>query len=124
MAAVPLYLLLQPLPLVWYLAVLLCLTVAGIWACEKTTRELGIHDPGAIVFDEVLGYLVTMSGAAPGWQWVVLGFVLFRLFDIWKPWPVGLVDARVGGGLGIVLDDLVAGFFAWVVLNVCGVYLF
>lgn len=117
LAAVPLYLLLQPLPLGWYLAALAGLTLVGIWAVDKTQRELAAHDPGAIVWDEVLGYLLTMAAAPPGWVWAAIGFALFRVFDIWKPWPIREVDRRVPGGLGVILDDLVAGLFALGVLQ-------
>jgi phosphatidylglycerophosphatase A len=112
LAAVPLYLAVRSLPLGWYLALLLVLLVLGVWACGKTQRELQAHDPGAIVWDEVLGYLVTMTAAPDGWPWVVCGFVLFRLFDILKPWPVSALDERVGGGLGVMLDDVAAGLYA------------
>ncbi len=117
LAAVPLYLLLQPLPLGWYLAVLVGGFLVGVWACGKTAGELQTHDPGAIVWDEFLGFLVTMAGAPPGWPWVVLGFALFRVFDIWKPWPIRILDAKVRGGIGIMLDDLAAGILAWAALR-------
>jgi phosphatidylglycerophosphatase A len=117
LAAVPLYLLLRPLPLVWYLATLLTFLLLGVWACEKTARELNAHDPSAIVWDEFLGYLLTMTAAPTGWQWVVLGFALFRFFDILKPWPIRELDRRVEGGLGVMLDDLAAGVMAWAVLQ-------
>ena len=71
-----------------------------------------IRDSPGIVWDELAGYLLTMVGAPAGWHWIVAGFLLFRLFDIWKPWPIGWLDRRVGGGLGIILDDLLAGLFA------------
>ncbi len=118
LAAVPLYLLLQPLAVGWYLAVVAALTLIGVWACDRTARDLQTDDPGAIVWDEVAGYLVTMTAAPSGWVWVLAGFALFRLFDIWKPWPIRVLDARVPGGLGIMLDDLVAGLFAGVCLQV------
>ncbi len=117
LAAVPLYLLLQSLPLGWYLAVLLLLFLVGVWACGKTERELELHDPGAIVWDEILGYLVTMAAAPRGWAWMLLGFVLFRGFDILKPWPVRIFDDRVGGGFGVMLDDLGAGLYAWAAMR-------
>ena len=59
--------------------------------------------------DEEAGYLLTMLSAPAGWVWIVAGFALFRLFDIWKPWPIGWLDRHVGGGFGIMLDDLAAG---------------
>jgi phosphatidylglycerophosphatase A len=117
LAAVPLYLLLQPLPLGWYLAFVLGGFWIGVWACAKTAVELGDQDPGAIVWDEVVGYLVAMAGAPYGWPWILAGFALFRLFDIWKPWPVRVLDARVPGGLGIMVDDLAAGTLAWAALQ-------
>lgn len=81
----------------------------GVWVCGASARKLGVHDHGGIVWDEVAGYLIAMLAAPPGWAGVVAGFVLFRLFDIWKPWPIRVADRRVGGGLGIVLDDALAG---------------
>lgn len=113
LAAIPLYLLLQPLPLAWYLGVLSVLLLVGIWACGKTARELGERDPAPIVWDEFLGYLLTMSAAPVGWEWVLLGFVLFRFFDILKPWPICMLDKSVPGGIGVILDDLLAGVMAW-----------
>lgn len=109
LAAIPLYLLMAPLPLCWYLLALLALTLAGLWACAKTLRELDVHDPGPIVWDEVLGFLLAMTAAPSGWGWIALGFVLFRFFDIVKPWPIRTIDRRVPGALGVILDDLVAG---------------
>ncbi len=117
LAAIPLYLLLSGLPLSAYLAVTLVLALAGVWICHVTARDLGVHDHPGIVWDEIVGYLVTMIAAPAGWLWIVLGFLLFRLFDILKPWPIGPVDRRVGGGLGIMLDDLLAGVMALGVLQ-------
>ena len=117
-AAIPLYLLLAPLPLLGYLAALVLLTLIGLWACATTMRELGVHDPGAIVWDEVLGFLLTMAAAPSGWQWIVLGFALFRFFDIVKPWPIRAVDRGVAGALGVILDDLIAGLMALALLQI------
>jgi phosphatidylglycerophosphatase A len=88
----------------------------GIWACGRTARDLGGEDPAAIVWDEVVGYLVAMTCAPAGWPWVLAGFVLFRVLDIWKPWPIRWLDRRVHGGLGIMLDDLAAGALAGLIL--------
>ncbi len=117
LVAIPLYLLLQGLSPGTYLLLLVGLFLIGLWACDKTARELGGGDPGAIVWDEILGYLVTMALAPPGWIWILLGLVLFRFFDILKPWPIGPLDRRVTGGLGILLDDLIAGAMAWCLLQ-------
>lgn len=111
-AAVPLYLLLAPLPLPVYLLVTALLFLIGIWACQVTARSFGVHDHGGIVWDEFVGYLLTMAAAPSGWQWPLAGFVLFRLFDILKPWPIRWLDRRVPGGFGIMLDDLGAGVYA------------
>lgn len=112
LAAVLLYLPLMQLPLALYAGLLLLVTLAGIWFCDRVSRDLGVHDHPGIVWDEIAGYLLTMFAAPAGWVWILVGFALFRLFDIWKPWPISWLDRRVGGGLGIMLDDLVAGVFA------------
>ncbi len=117
LAAIPLYLLLVPLPLIWYLAVLVPLFLIGVWACGKTNTELGVQDASAIVWDEILGYLITMIAAPAGWHWILVGFVLFRLFDILKPWPISMLDRSVHGGLGVMLDDIVAGLMAFALLQ-------
>ena len=117
LAAVLFYLPLSRLPLSLYLLVLLVVILAGIWLCGKTSADLGVHDHGGIVWDEFAGYFVTMIAAPPGWQGIILGFLLFRLFDIWKPWPIRWLDKGVQGGLGIMVDDLLAGTYALVLLQ-------
>jgi phosphatidylglycerophosphatase A len=123
LVAIPVYLLLQPLALDLYLPLVAALFVAGIPMCAYTAKRLHIHDHPGIVWDEVVGYLVTMAFAPAGWLWVVAGFVLFRIFDVAKPWPIKWFDRQVNGGLGIMLDDLVAGVFAAAVLQLLVVYL-
>ena len=78
---------------------------------------MGEHDYKGIVCDEIVGYLLTMFLAPKGLFWIVCGFILFRLFDIWKPQPIGWVDKRVHGGLGIMLDDVIAAIPAWFILQ-------
>ena len=115
--AVPLYLLLSEL--IWWqyaLSVLLCL-VLGIWVCQRTATALGVHDHQSIVWDEVVGYLVTMLAAPKHWVWILIGFGLFRLFDIIKPWPIRWLDQHVHGGLGIMLDDVAAGLLAALLIS-------
>jgi phosphatidylglycerophosphatase A len=121
--AIPIYLLLQPLTLTVYLAVVAAAFLAGIGICAHTAKRLGVHDHPGIVWDEIVGYLVTMTLAPAGWEWAAAGFVLFRFFDIAKPWPIHWCDRRVHGGLGIMLDDLIAGVFAAVVLQVMVIFL-
>lgn len=118
LAAVPLYLLLNQLSFGYYLVALIAAFALGIWICERTAEALGVHDHGGIVWDEFVGFWLTMFLAPPGWQWIVVGFLLFRLFDVLKPFPIGWLDRRVQGGLGIMLDDAVAGSFAWLCLQV------
>ncbi|PCC98621.1 phosphatidylglycerophosphatase A [Halopseudomonas pelagia] len=116
LAAVPFVLIWQQLPLAGYVLVLVVATLLGIWLCDRTAKDMGVHDHGGIVWDEFVGLWLTMLLAPPGWLWLLAGFALFRLFDIWKPWPIGWVDRRVGGGFGIMLDDLLAGLMALLVL--------
>jgi len=120
LAAVPLYLLLRLFPLPVYLAVTLAGTLLGVWICGKAAKHLGKHDHPSIVFDEILGFLWAMAFAPPGWLWLALGFGLFRLFDILKPWPIRTIDRQVTGGLGIMLDDVLAGFYVnllWMIVS-------
>lgn len=117
LAGIPFFLLLQPLSLAAYLACVAAMFLAGIWLCHRTARDLGVHDHPGIVWDEIVGYLVTMTAAPAGWPWLVLGFVLFRVFDILKPWPIRHFDRRVPGGLGIMLDDVLAGVFAAAIMQ-------
>lgn len=123
LAAIPLYLLLQPLALHLYLPLVAVLFLVGIPLCAHTAERLGVHDHPGIVWDEIVGYLVTMTFAPPGWLWIVIGFVLFRLFDILKPWPIKWLDRKVGGGFGIMVDDLLAGIAAAAVLHLLTMYL-
>jgi Phosphatidylglycerophosphatase A and related proteins len=111
------YLLIQALPVSYYLGTVLVLFVSGIWICGRTARDLGVHDHTAIVWDEIVGYLVTMIMVPRGYVWILAGFALFRLFDIWKPWPIRWLDRTVSGGVGVMLDDLVAGIYGLLALH-------
>lgn len=122
LAAIPLFLLLQPLALHWYLLVLVVTFVVGIYLCGKTSEDMGVHDHSGIVWDEFVGYWVTMFAAPAGWLWIVIGFVLFRIFDIAKPWPISWADKKVRGGFGIMLDDLLAGLMALAVVQLLALY--
>lgn len=117
LVGIPLVILIQPLEPVAYLAVLLGLFLVGIPICTRTAEALQVHDHPAIVWDEVVGYGLTLFLAPPGWGWLIAGFVLFRIFDILKPWPIRWIDRRVTGGFGIMLDDVLAGIAAWLCLQ-------
>ncbi len=112
-AALPIYwFFLQDLSLPMYLAVLVFTSLVGVYLCDKTAKDLKVHDHGGIVFDEWVGMWITLLLVPQGWGWLLLGFVLFRFFDIVKPWPIKYFDEKVAGGLGIMLDDIVAGLIA------------
>ncbi len=117
LAAVPFYLLLAMLPLWAYGVVVIAATLAGVWICGESSRRLGVHDHSGIVWDEFVGLWITLFAAPSGWWWLCLGFGLFRLFDIWKPWPIRVADSRVAGGFGIMLDDVLAAIYALICLQ-------
>ncbi|SFF45490.1 phosphatidylglycerophosphatase [Fontimonas thermophila] len=125
------------LPLSWlpppaYAATVVGLFMLGCWICGESARLLGVHDYGGIVFDEIVGYLIAAAPllffpalTAAVWAVALIGaFALFRLLDILKPWPIRILDRAVRGGLGIMLDDALAGLFAavllWAVLRLFG----
>ncbi|PXA74474.1 phosphatidylglycerophosphatase A [Vibrio sp. 11986-1-5] len=126
LASIPLYLLLVQLPLFAYLFVVLMACILGVKICQVTSTDMQVHDHGSIVWDEFAGFWITMS-IVPllqlpifDWQWIVTGFVLFRFFDMVKPWPIGWLDKQVEGGVGIMLDDIVAGIMAAIMLFFVG----
>lgn len=100
------------LPMEWYLLVLLATSALGIYVCDKSARDWGVHDHGSIVWDEIVGMGIAMILLPLSWQSVLLAFVSFRVFDIWKPWPVNVLDQKLKGGLGIMADDMAAGVLA------------
>jgi phosphatidylglycerophosphatase A len=117
LAALPIYGLLQLLSPINYLLAVLFAFILGVYACGATARAMQSHDHPAIVWDEFVGLWLTLFLVPTGWVWIVAGFCLFRLFDIVKPWPISWFDRRVHGGFGIMLDDVIAGIFAWCVLQ-------
>jgi len=94
--------------------VVICLT--GSWICGRSSDLLKVHDHPGIVWDEFAGIFITLILFPVNWQYLLAGFLLFRLFDIWKPWPIRLADKQVHGGFGIMLDDLIAGVWAAITL--------
>jgi phosphatidylglycerophosphatase A len=121
-AAIPLYWLFVQTGLPIYSVLTVAATLAGIRICGIAADKLGEHDFNGIVWDEVAGYLITMWLVPFSWKGLLLGFVLFRIFDIIKPWPISWIDRKVQGGLGIMLDDVLAGVFAGVLLWMAAQY--
>jgi len=116
-AAIPVYYLLAQASFTIYSLLTIIATIAGVWFCDVAAKKLDEHDFGGIVWDEVAGYLITMWFVPFSWQALLIGFVLFRFFDILKPWPIKWIDKQVHGGLGIMLDDVLAGVFAGILLR-------
>ena len=115
--AVPIYLAIRELPVPGYVLVVAIMFAVGVWLCGRAECSLGRHDHPAIVWDEITAFQVTMFAAPAGPLWIVAGFVLFRVFDIWKPWPIRALERQVKGGLGTMLDDVLAGVFALLILQ-------
>jgi phosphatidylglycerophosphatase A len=118
LAAFPVYLAMHGLPgsAYWLLVAAFCL--GGIWICGRTGRDLGVHDHGGIVWDEIAAFLIVLPFAPSNLFGYLIAFALFRLFDIWKPPPIAWLDRRVQGGVGVMLDDLLAAAYAIVCLSV------
>ena len=123
LAAIPVYLLIHDLALLFYLLCVAVIFLLGVWVSDVTSRDIGVDDHPGIVIDEIAGFLVTMTLSPSGWLWVLYGFILFRLFDIWKPWPIRVIDRKLGGGMGIMLDDILAGIFAMLMLQMIALYI-
>lgn len=115
--AVPFALLLKSLPGGVFWLALAALFLAGVYLCDVSSKRLGQHDPGGIVWDEMVGYWLTVALLPVQWEWMLAAFVLFRFFDILKPWPIKLVEKSFSGGLGIMLDDVVAAIYAMLILG-------
>lgn len=124
LAAVPLWLLLSALSAPYYAAACVLLFVLGCWATGESARLLHVTDYPGFVFDEIVGFLIAAAPLVLAFDylqlaalaWLPLAFVLFRVFDILKPWPIGWLDRQVHGGLGVMLDDGLAGLFSAAVL--------
>lgn len=95
---------------------IIIMSLVGIWICGRTANLMGVHDDGRIVWDEFAGQSITFLPLLylneMSWTWALVGFALFRLFDVWKPWPIRVIDRQIDGGFGIMLDDIIAGLWA------------
>ena len=116
--AIPIFLVLTIFsPIIYFLFVAILFFI-GCWASGLTAEALNVPDHPGIVIDEIVGYLITMIFVPITWYWVIFGFLLFRLFDIWKPWPISIIDKQVKGGLGIMLDDVFAALYSLLSLHI------
>ena len=115
--SIPIYLVLASFSTIIYLSSVIIIFTIGCWASKYTADALDTHDHPGIVIDEIVGYLVAMLLVPITWYWIILGFLLFRGFDIWKPWPIYKVDQQLKGGLGIMLDDLLAAIYSLLSLH-------
>ncbi|MDT8321942.1 MAG: phosphatidylglycerophosphatase A [Xanthomonadales bacterium] len=116
LVAVPFAIPLKALPPGVFAAALALLFLLGVYLCDATSKRLGRHDPGGIVWDEMVGYWLTLAFVPVSWAWWLAAFALFRFFDIVKPWPIRSLERRIPGGLGIMLDDVLAAGYAMIVL--------
>lgn len=116
LVAIPIAILLKNLSVPLFWAVLFALFWLGVWLCGRVSRKLGVHDHGGIVWDEMVGYWLTVAFVPLQWPWLLAAFVLFRFFDIYKPWPIRQLDKNVVGGFGIMLDDILAAIFSIILL--------
>jgi len=117
LVGLPLFWLIASLSFSIQLTIIAALFLIGIYFCEKTGRALGVPDHGAIVWDEIVAMMLVLTVTPDQWQWWIIAFLLFRLFDIWKPAPIRQCDAKIKGGLGVMLDDLLAAIYAIISLK-------
>lgn len=115
LAAIPFWLVMINLPVWLCWAIIVVGFIAGCYICQRTSDDMKIHDHGSIVWDEFIGMWITLM-AIPlvSIEWVLTAFVVFRIYDMWKPWPIRIFDRKVGGGFGIMIDDIIAAIFAYV----------
>ena len=116
LVGIPFFMLFSPVSLPVYLLLTALMFLAGVVVCERCSRDLGVHDHSGIVWDEMVGYWLTVAFLPVTWAWWLAAFVLFRFFDIVKPWPIRLIEQRFGGGLGIMADDVIAAVYAMLIL--------
>lgn len=120
--AVPFAFLLKNLTIMEYWSALTLLFLLGILLCGHTSRKLGVHDHGGIVWDEMVGYWLAIAFVPLQWQWLLAAFGLFRFFDIVKPWPIRQLDRKISGGFGIMIDDVFAAIYTMAILAIVSLF--
>ena len=123
LAAIPFAIVLKNLSDLEFWLVLPVLFLLGVWVCGQVSRKLGVHDHGGIVWDEMVGYWLAVAFVPLQWPWLLAAFVLFRVFDIFKPWPIRQLDKNISGGFGIMIDDILAAIYTITLLAVAGYFL-
>ena len=118
LVAIPFTFLLKSLGTTGFWIALVLLFLLGVKLCTHVSQKLGVHDHGGIVWDEMVGYWLAVAFVPLDWQWLLAAFLLFRFFDIFKPWPIRQIDKKISGGFGIMVDDVVAGLFTLILLAV------
>lgn len=118
LAAIPVVILVAMLGQPAFILLTLVACVLGVYICGYTAKAMGEHDHPAIVWDEIAGYMVAMILVPITWQWLLLAFVLFRFFDVLKPWPISWLDKHVSGGFGIMIDDILAGLASLAIIHI------
>jgi phosphatidylglycerophosphatase A len=116
--AIPFYLLLRQLPLLYYISFVLIFIIFASILSDKISKDTSTHDHPGMCIDEFAGFFVTMVNAPVGWQWILLGFIFFRFFDIVKPWPINIIDKKMQSGFGMILDDVLAGIYAFTIIQI------
>lgn len=115
-AAIPFAIALKNLSSIWFWLVLVATFALGVWLCGRVSERMGVHDHGGIVWDEMVGYWLAVAFVPNQWEWLLAAFVIFRFFDIFKPWPIRQLDKNVTGGFGIMIDDVLAAIYTIVLL--------
>jgi phosphatidylglycerophosphatase A len=113
----PLWWITQALPPAWVWALIGAAFLVGIWACKRTGIALGVADHGGMVWDEAVAMWAVLMFTPASWAWWIAAFIAFRVFDIWKPFPIGYFDRKVKGGFGVMLDDALAAVYAIIVVQ-------
>ncbi|MDP3677999.1 MAG: phosphatidylglycerophosphatase A [Methylotenera sp.] len=125
LVGLPLFWLIYAFTLPTQLVIISALFLIGIYFCDVTGKALGVSDHGGIVWDEIVAMMLVLAFTPNQWQWWIAAFLLFRLFDIWKPFPIHQCDAKIKGGFGVMFDDLLAAIYAiaslkglqWLMMN-------
>ncbi len=112
LASIPVYLMMVQFNWLVYGLITFAAAVVGVFICGAVAKKLGVPDHSGIVWDEFVGFWITMMFVPFSWTWILVGFLLFRFFDMVKPWPISLADKHIHGGFGIMFDDVLAGFAA------------